>query len=84
MGDWLVPHASAMVAGRYRLRGQIAAGGLGEVWRADDLVLRRAVAVKLLRRQYAGHPQTLAPVPGRSPARRVAVPSGDRQGVRLR
>ena len=35
-------------------------GGTGEVWRAADTVLGRAVAVKLLRPEYAGHPETLA------------------------
>jgi len=55
-----VTHTSFIVAGRYRLDGRIAAGGAGEVWRASDLVLARPVAVKLLRPEYAQHPQTLA------------------------
>jgi eukaryotic-like serine/threonine-protein kinase len=50
----------SLLAGRYRLRERIAAGGTGEVWRAQDEVLRRAVAVKLLRPEYAGHAETLA------------------------
>jgi serine/threonine-protein kinase len=48
------------LADRYRLDGQIAAGGVGEVWRATDLVLSRPVAVKLLRAEYVQHPETLA------------------------
>lgn len=36
------------LAQRYRLRERIAAGGMAQVWRADDEVLRRPVAVKLL------------------------------------
>jgi len=49
-----------MLADRYRLDGQIATGGMGEVWRATDLVLGRPVAVKLLRAEYAQHPEVLA------------------------
>ena len=53
-------HTSLIVAGRYRLDGRIAAGAVGEVWRAMDLILGRPVAVKLLRPEYAQHPETLA------------------------
>jgi eukaryotic-like serine/threonine-protein kinase len=49
-----------VLAGRYRLEERIAAGGAGEVWRGHDTVLARAVAVKLLRPEYAEHPETLA------------------------
>ena len=49
-----------MLAGRYRLEAPIAAGAVGEVWRATDLVLGRAVAVKLLRSEYTQHPEILA------------------------
>jgi serine/threonine-protein kinase len=48
-----------LLAGRYRLESQIAAGGVGEVWRAEDVVLTRPVAVKLLRAEFAGHAETL-------------------------
>jgi hypothetical protein len=48
------------VAGRYRLDGRIAGGGMGKVWRATDLVLGRPVAVKLLRPGSAGHEENLA------------------------
>ncbi len=42
------------IAGRYILREPIASGGMAQVWRADDTVLGRAVAVKLLHPHLAG------------------------------
>ena len=50
---------SVILAGRYRLEDRIAFGGVGEVWRAVDLVLGRPVAVKLLRAEYAQHREVL-------------------------
>lgn len=48
-----------IVEERYRLDKRIAAGGVGQVWRATDLLLGRPVAVKMLRPEYADHPDTL-------------------------
>ena len=55
-----VSDTSVMLAGRYRLEAQISAGAVGQVWRATDLALGRPVAVKLLRAEYAQHPEILA------------------------
>ena len=42
--------------GRYRLTSRIATGGMGEVWRAEDTVLDREVAAKVLKQEYADDP----------------------------
>jgi eukaryotic-like serine/threonine-protein kinase len=55
----VVTPTSVVLAGRYRLEGCVAYGGVGEVWRATDRVLGRPVAVKLLRTEYAQHPEVL-------------------------
>ncbi|MGW6413647.1 protein kinase domain-containing protein [Streptomyces sp. NPDC055055] len=44
---------AGLIGDRYALREMIGRGGMGEVWSADDLVLHRAVAVKLMHTQLA-------------------------------
>lgn len=55
----VVTRSGLILDGRYRLDERIAAGGVGQVWRATDLLLERPVAVKVLRPEYADHPETL-------------------------
>jgi eukaryotic-like serine/threonine-protein kinase len=55
-----LPTDAGLLAYRYRLESRIASGGMGDVWRGADLVLDRPVAVKLLRTEYAQHPETVA------------------------
>src|SRR5215470_17230901 len=37
-----------MFAGRYRMVARIGHGGMGDVWRADDVILQTPVALKLI------------------------------------
>src|SRR6185295_14929452 len=37
-----------VLASRYRMIARIGRGGMGDVWRADDLVLQAPVALKLM------------------------------------
>jgi Tol biopolymer transport system component len=46
--------------GHYRITAQIGAGGMGEVFRAQDLTLGRDVALKLLPAEFADDPERLA------------------------
>lgn len=49
----LAPGGAVDDAHRYVLESRIATGGMGEVWAARDTVLGRAVAVKVLKAEYA-------------------------------
>jgi serine/threonine protein kinase len=46
-----------MDLGIYRLINRIGAGGMGEVWRAEDTKLLRQVAIKILPEQLAADPE---------------------------
>ncbi|MGY1690312.1 serine/threonine protein kinase [Geodermatophilus sp. SYSU D01105] len=52
--------AGSVLGNRYELGALLATGGMGQVWRARDVVLERPVAVKLLRSEYTDDPGFLA------------------------
>lgn len=51
--------AGQVIAGRYRMISMIGRGGMGEVFRADDLVLSQQVALKFLPEAVSGDPRAV-------------------------
>ncbi|MGN6127259.1 MAG: serine/threonine protein kinase [Humibacter sp.] len=50
------PTTGLTFGGRYELGSRVAIGGMGEVWKATDLVIGRTVAIKILKDEYLGDP----------------------------
>ena len=53
------PEAGQLYGGRYKLISRIAIGGMGEVWQAEDELILRQVAIKILKEEYLGDPMFL-------------------------
>lgn len=49
----------ALIVGRYRIGDQIGRGGMGGVYAGDDEVLKREVAIKILKPELANDPEIL-------------------------
>ncbi len=68
--------SGSVVGGRFRIIGLLGRGGMGEVYRADDLLLEQAVALKFLPRNLAENPDRQARFYGEVRiARQVSHPS---------
>ena len=56
-GSTLFP--GAVLAGRYEILQMLGEGGMGTVYKAKDRELDRLVALKVIRAEYANHPETI-------------------------
>lgn len=49
--------------GRYEIIGRLGEGGMADVYLAEDLILKRKVAVKLLRLDFRDNPESKETLP---------------------
>jgi serine/threonine-protein kinase len=68
--------AGTLLGGRYRIIGLLGRGGMGEVYRATDLMLGQSVALKFLPQEAASNPRLLERFQGEvRVARQVSHPN---------
>ena len=72
------------LGGRYVMVERIASGGMADVWRAEDEVLRREVAVKVMRADAGQRGDLRRALPRRGPALGLADARQHHDGLRLR
>ena len=79
------PERGSLIDGRFRLRGHIATGGMGEVWRAEHVHLGRDVALKFLKerldengkRRFRFEAQALAAISSATPHVVLVLDAGE-------
>jgi serine/threonine protein kinase/tetratricopeptide (TPR) repeat protein len=54
------PLLGTILAGRYRIEALVGSGGMGAVYRAEHVHMRKAVAVKVLHKQMTAFPEVVA------------------------
>ena len=76
--DWLTAYqinqlfqnkGDGLVLGPYVLLERLGEGGMGAVFKARDRRLDRVIALKIVRKDRLGSPETAAPLPPRDPGR---------------
>ncbi len=50
------PQIGDVLDSRYRITGHLGTGGMGNVYRAEHVTIRRPVAIKVLHADFAGDP----------------------------
>ena len=76
--------SGTIIDGRYRVLHRLGAGGMADVYLAQDEQLDREVALKLLHRRFAEDPRLRRALPARGAGGRVAAAPQRRQRLRPR
>src|SRR5690606_8169958 len=55
-----LPLAGRLLGGKFRFESLLGEGGMGWVWKAENVLVKKAVAIKLMRPEFASNPAILA------------------------